>query len=323
MMLKSESALILGGAGFIGSHIAAEFLKMGVRVKIIDGFLQHTGANVENIRPILEEVDVYDKKVEDLDNLSSLVDESDLIVDSMGLTSHLFGMEHPITDVRINLLSHLHLIRALKNTKGKKVIYLGSRSQYGKGQGSVITEDSPQEPIDTQGISKTAAESLYRVYAKDFGFRVVSLRITNCFGENQKTQGPDIGLVGLFIRDILSGKPVEVFGDSKRKKNVIYIKDLVKIIAMTSRLEFDTFEAFNVAGTEVSLDTLLTSLIAVTGMGEYRIRDFPNKIKNIDVGETKFDGCKLNDRLGGLDSTAMDVSLGNTVTYFRKIRRVE
>jgi UDP-glucose 4-epimerase len=63
MRMKSKSALILGGAGFIGSHIAAEFLNMGVRVKIVDGFLQNTGANIENIRPFLGKVDVYDKSI--------------------------------------------------------------------------------------------------------------------------------------------------------------------------------------------------------------------------------------------------------------------
>jgi nucleoside-diphosphate-sugar epimerase len=127
--------------------------------------------------------------------------------------------------------------------------------------------------------------------------------------------------VGLFIRDILSGKPVEVFGDCKRKKNVIYVKDLVKIIARMSQFEFNTFEAFNVAGTEVSLEALLKDLIAVIGMGEFRLKDFPNKIKNIDTGEIKFNGCKLNAKLAGFKYTEMPISLAKTVSYFRKIQR--
>jgi nucleoside-diphosphate-sugar epimerase len=319
MMLKSERALILGGAGFIGSHIAAEFVKMGAQVKIVDGFLPNTGANIENIRPIIEDVEVYNKKVEGLENLADLIDACDLIVDSMGLTSHSFGMEHPLMDLNLNLTSHIHVIKALNNFTEKKVIYLGSRAQYGKGREPAINENSPQEPVDTQGTFKAAAENLYRIYAKAYGFKVISLRVTNCFGENQKTQGPDIGLVGLFIRDILSGNPVEVYSDSKRKKNIIYVKDLAKIIAYISELELDTFEAFNVAGIELSLEKLLKSIIRIAGTGEYCLREFPESIKCMDVGEAKFDDSKLTAQVGRQDFTELDVTLENTVTYFKNV----
>ena len=321
-MLNRRKILILGGAGFIGSNLAIEFFNKGARIKIVDGFLKHTGANIDNIKTILEEVEFYDCKVENCSDLRRLVQESDLIIDSMGLTSHVFGMEHLLVDVRINLISHIHVIDALKSSKHKKVIYLGSRGQYGRViKESVITEDTSQRAIDSQGVAKTAAESLYRIYAQKFGFRVLSLRITNCFGENQKFDASDIGLVGSFIRDVSAGKAVEVFGNSNRKKNLVYVKDLVRIIAKLSTVNFDTFEVYNVAGDEVSLATLLDTIIRCIGEGRYTTGDFPDSIRKIDVGEAQFNDDKLKAKLGTLNYTEIETSIRKTVTYFQRATR--
>jgi UDP-glucose 4-epimerase len=309
--------LILGGAGFIGSNVSREFLKSGMDVVVVDGFLQDTGANSNNLRAISEDIVLHAQKVEALDDLPDLVSESDIIVDAIGMTSHLFGMKHPFSDLSMNLLPHLHLIQALKNAGDKKVIYLGSRSQYGKYSGPAITEETPQVPVDVQGVSKTAAEGLFRIYAREYGFRAMSLRITNCYGEHQKTTGSDIGLVGMFIREILSGNTVEIFGDAQRKKNLIYVKDLAKIIVLLSRSNFDSFEALNVAGNEVSLDELLRRLISVAGSGEYRVVEFDETVKNIDTGEAAFDGGRLMRKLGNIDMTGLGEALENTVTFFK------
>ena len=318
MKLKLQSVLILGGAGFIGSHLAAEFLKRGAQVTIVDGLLPNTGGSVDNIRPIIEDVKFYNKKIEKLENLSDLVDASDIVVDSMGMTSHSYGMKNPLIDLRINLTSHIHVINALGNHAGKKVVYLGSRAQYGKAKDAVINEHSPQVPVDTQGTFKTAAENLYRIYGQVFGYQFTSFRITNSFGEKQKTEGSDIGLVGLFIRDILNGEPVDVYGDIRRKKNIIYVKDLAKLIALACEINTGKFEAFNVAGIELSLERLLNSIINIAGKGDFNVKAFPDNIKTIDVGEARFDGSKLTSLLGDFDYTPLDISVTNTLNYFEK-----
>ncbi len=318
---NNKKILILGGAGFIGSNLAEEFINLGAQVKIVDGFVQHTGANRDNIKSFVEKIDLYDCRVENLHNLSELVNDSDFIIDSIGLTAHIFGIENPLIDVQYNLICHLLIISALKGSKNKKVIYLGSRGQYGNIEGTVISEKTPQNPIDAQGINKVAAEIFYKIYAQKYGFKVVSLRITNCFGQNQKCYGNDIGLVGSFIRDMLSGKTVDIFGKKERRKNLIYIKDLVKIITRFNTRIVNSFEAYNIAGYELTIGNILDYIIGIIGRGKYVVKPFPKDIKNIDVGEAGFSDEKIRYLLGRLEFTNIRDALSNTIEYFKRQRR--
>ena len=315
---SGKRILILGGAGFIGSNLATEFVNLEARVQVVDGLIEHTGANVENIKPIRDNIEFLNSPVEKVKNLAEIIEQSDLIIDSMGLTSHNFGMKHPLTDVQLNLLSHLFVIKSLEGTINKKIIYLGSRGQYGRVAEGTVTENTQQAPLDSQGIAKAAAENYYRIYSHRFGFKALSLRITNCFGEKQKVTGPDIGLIGSFIRDILRGNTVEIYGDSARKKNLLYVRDLVKIIVELADSDFCTFDAYNLGGQEVSLKYLLDTIIHYVGKGNYIEKPFPKEIKGIDVGVAKFIDEKLKNRLNALRFTEMDHSIETTINYFRK-----
>ena len=112
-----ETVLILGGAGFIGSNIASALHAEGCRLRIVDGLLPHTGGDIRNLQHLQGNVDLIEKKVENLPNLDQFVAEADLIIDCMGLTAHHYGMQHPLEDVRLNITSHLHLIDALKHSR--------------------------------------------------------------------------------------------------------------------------------------------------------------------------------------------------------------
>ncbi len=311
-----KKILLMGGAGFIGSNLAEALVGYGAKVIIVDGFVRYTGADILNIQKTIDKIDLHECRIEDMDCLPELVECSDITIDSMGLTSHNFGVEYPILDSQLNLISHLSLISALKKAQNKKVIYLGSRGQYGNVKNSVIKEDTPQNPIDPQGINKVATEMLFKFYAKQYGIKVTSLRITNCFGENQRVVGDDIGLVGSLIKDILEGKTVEVYGSDKRKKNIIYIKDCVEIILNLIRSGFDRFEAYNVAGLEVSLANLLKNIIGNIGRGDYIVKAFPSSVKDIDVGDAEFSDEKMRNKIGEIEFHDLEKSLSNTITYF-------
>jgi UDP-glucose 4-epimerase len=308
--------LIAGGAGFIGSHIAARFVESGHGVTVVDGLLARTGGRRENLAGLLPRIRFFDTPVEQLPNLGELIAESDLLVDCMGWTCHLFALRDPLYDMQLNVGSHVALINAIPEGWAQTVISLGSRGQYGHPKVARITEATPSNPQDIQSSHKQAAEWNWQVFSKIRGFNVLSLRLANCFGPRQPARGEDIGLIGGFIRDLLQGREVELFGNG-RMRPVIYAGDVAEAVLLSAQVKFQGFQFFNLVGEDVMLERLLELLIREVGQGTYHVREFPAEIKYIDVGNAAFSAERLEAFLGGLPRTPLEDCLKLTVEYFR------
>jgi UDP-glucose 4-epimerase len=312
---KHGRALILGGAGFIGSHIANAFLECNWQLGIVDGLVSGTGGTQRNIADV--EAFTLLHKIEDVADLTERLQWADWIIDAMGFTGHLAGFDNPRMDIEPNLLSHLHLIQNLRSIPGKRIVYLASRGQYGASQSDVITEESPCQPLDPQGINKLAVEHLFRIYSKAYGFDAVSLRLTNCFGPQQKMSG-ETGLVASFIQSTLDGKQIELFGNAERTKDLLFAGDVARIVFEITQTAWSGFEVFNVGGTEVTLKKLLETIFIAAGSGSYSVKPFPDHVKRIDVGEARFSDDKLTKLLGNRHRAPLGEAIRSTVEYFKQ-----
>jgi UDP-glucose 4-epimerase len=316
--VKNNRLLLVGGAGFIGSHIARIFLTNDWQIGIVDGLVEGTGGARQNVKDFASKLEfaLY-QSIEETADLIEHVKWADCIVDAMAFTGHMVGFEKPLMDAGSNLLSHLRLIEALKSCPGKKIIYLGTRSQYGSVPADVITEESICLPVDPQGINKLAAEHFFRIYAKPYQFSAASLRITNCFGPNQRVNG-ERGLVGGFIHDVLNDKPIEIFGSAERRKNLLFGEDAARVVLEMAQKSWAGFNVFNVGGTEVSIQDLLKTIFQAAGKGNFSVKEFPEHVKRIDVGEATFSDEKLKRFLNGKKQTPLATAIGLTVEYFKQ-----
>ncbi len=319
-MSKQKTALIPGGAGFIGSHIADAFVKHGWAVTVIDGLLPKTGGRAENLAALKNKITFLTAPIEEAPSLGELVAKADVIVDCMAWTSHLLAKKDPLYDLRLNVESHWHLIQELANHKNKQIIYLGSRGQYGNAAVAEITEETPLVPEDVQGIHKQAAEDAFRFHSKSTGNAVVSLRFSNCFGPRQNNDGPDIGLVGGFIKDLLENKPIEVFG-GERVRYIISAGDLAQIIVRLAEKPSAGFQAYNLGGERVQIGDLVQRLIRIIGQGTSTIKPMPEEIRKMDIGNAAFSEEKLKKHIGSIELSDLSAGLSETVNYFRSFKR--
>jgi len=310
-----SKVLILGGAGFIGSNLA-ESLCLDHEVTVVDGLLNQTGGAAAHLEDLTNRIKFIPSRIEQVPNLTTLLADHSIVVDSMAWTSHLSAMEHPSYDLELNQTSHLFFIEALKSVPGKKIIYLGSRSQYGNLDSSEITEETKQEPVDIQGTHKTATESYYRILSKSRSLDTLSLRIPNTFGSNQPTKGPDIGLVGSMIRDALNGKEIEIFG-TDRYRHLLYVGELCKIIQAFLARDWKGFEPFNVAGHRMRINDLAELIVELAGSGRCSVREMPEKVRAVDAGSALFSDGKLRKVLNTVTETPIRDSLAETIRYFR------
>ena len=312
-----KTALILGGAGFIGSHIAERFHNEGWKVVVIDGMNPRTSARGENVRA-LQGISFIQRTVETVPNLDEFLSAADIIIDTMAWTAHRLALYEPEFDHALNQASHLHIATALAKYPAKRLVFLSSRGVYGNFTGGEITEETPLLPEDIQGVHKLAAESYYRIYAKLYKYAVVSLRFGNCFGERMPTRGEDIGLIGGFVRDALEGRAIEIFG-THRTRPVVYVQDVVEYVwRITTEASFDEpFAAFNINGQNIPIHTIAQQIVDSCGVGELTVKPLPHEIQTIDIGSTPVNCDKIKAFTGFVPSNDWTEAMKRTVDYFR------
>lgn len=308
---------ILGGAGFIGSRIAAQGVAAGHAVTVVDGLLAETGGRRDNLREIEPRIVFHNTTVGSFAGLASLLAGSDAVIDAMGWTCHRLALRDPGYDAQLNMAAHLDWLQSFRCRPGQIVMYLGSRVQYGRTPEGRVTEDTPMEPVDLQGIHKLAAEHYFRYYSGALKFPAVSLRISNCIGPNQPVSGSDIGLVGGFIRDLLAGKTIELFGQNRRRP-VVFVNDIARVALRLIEARLPGFTAFNAPAHDVEIEDLVVALIERTGMGSYVKRPLEGEVARIDGGNAVFDSSKLTSAIGAFELTSLSAALDATVQYFRR-----
>ncbi len=311
-----KKVLIFGGAGFIGSNLARFYVDHKWDVTIVDGLLDKTGGRFENLTNILDSIKFIDKRIENIKNLSELIDNNDLVIDCMAWTSHRAALMDPFYDLELNVKSHIHLLNAVKEGFVKPIIYLGSRGQYGNPAVFEITEDTPMIPEDVQGINKLAAENYFRVYSRLKKLNIVSIRFPNCYGMNQPTSGDDIGLIGSFIRDILDDKEIVIYGNN-RKRFILYVKDLCEYVYALGNNPYMGFNPYNISGVELTIEELVQTIVSIIGKGNYIKKDIPHEIKAIDIGTALFNDEKIQKKFS-IQNTNIIASLKETVMYFQR-----
>lgn len=308
--------VVFGGAGFIGSHCVDRFVERGDDVVVVDGLVPGTGGSRRNLAAVLDRIDFRPSAIGDVPDLAQLLHGAGVVVDAMAWTSHLAALDDPIKDLDLNLRSHLQLIEALAATPPSKVIYIGSRSQFGRVMG-VLDDATPMDPIDVQGIHKAAAEYHFRLAARRRSLTVVSVRLPNCFGERQPVTGHDIGLVGGFIRTALAGEPIAVFG-ANRHRCLLYARDAAAIVERVAAASVAGFCGVNAGGAHVAIADLADRVVAAAASGRVESRPLPPDVQAIDAGDARVDETGLAAVIGAPPRHDLDAALRATVAYFRE-----
>lgn len=308
----SSTVVVCGGAGFIGSHICKAFVTAGWRVTAIDALYPETGGRREHLDRVAATL-----VIGDVAERHELLREADLVVDAMGWTAHAAGMADPKRDLARNLLPHIETVLALRESANARVIYLGSRHEYGRAAG-VLDEAAPLTPGDVQSIHKAAADHHYRVAASASGLSAVSLRFGNTFGERQP-MGPQAGLVGRFIEDLLDDRTVRVF-QGKRTRSVIYAADLASIVVRLASVQTHGYVPLNVPGHELTVPELAELIHRAVGQGSWEEAPMPREVAATEVGEARLAGSALVGLIGAIELDPLDATLVRTVDDVRARR---
>lgn len=314
-------ALVTGGLGFIGSHLAARLVELGAEVTIIDSLIPDYGGNLYNVRDIENRVRISFTDIRDPWSMRYLVEGQDFIFNLAGQVSHLDSMEDPHTDLDINCKAQLSLLEALRETNpDARVIFAASRQQYGRPQSLPVTEEHQLVPVDVNGIDLVAGESYHLLYNDVHGIRAISLRLTNTYGPHLLMKHDRQGFITTFIRRAIEGKDIKVFGDGSQLRDFTYVSDAVDAFLSVALAEPAYGRALNVGGQEpVALLEVarLCQQIAAAG-GEVETAPWPNERKKIDIGSIHVSHDRLTELTGWNPRVSLREGLDRTIAFYKE-----
>jgi nucleoside-diphosphate-sugar epimerase len=265
-MPLSGIALVTGGAGFIGSHIASRLAASGARVRVIDDL--STGSR-ENLEEIKGDVDFIQASLADESATQRALEDVELVFHEAAIPSVPRSVENPRQTHIACVDSTFSLLIAAKDRKVRRIVYAASSSAYGDQPRLPKTEEMSPDPLSPYAVAKLVGEYYCQVFWRVYGLETVSLRYFNVFGPRQDPSSQYSGVVSRFISSLLSDEKPVIYGDGEQSRDFTYIDNVVDANMKASESTKAIGQVINIAnGQRVTLNQLLEALKTLTGKSE-------------------------------------------------------
>ncbi len=315
-----KNVLITGGVGFIGSNLAHYLVSLGANVLLVDSLIPKYGGNLYNIAPFREQVRLNIADVRDEHGLRFLVKDQDVIFNLAGQVSHTDSMVDPYSDLEINARSQLSLLEACRHGNPKaSIVFASTRQIYGRPQYLPVDEAHPLQPVDVNGINKTAGEWYHIVYHNVYGLKTVSLRLTNTYGPRMRVKDARQTFLGWWLRQLVEGQTLKIYGDGQQFRDFNYVDDVVMALLLSAVNDAANGQIYNLGASEsVNLLDLAELLVGIYGKGNYEIIPFPEDRLLIDIGNYQGDFGKICRELGWAPQVSLRDGLTKSIAYYDK-----
>jgi len=321
--MHGKEVLITGGVGFIGSNLARRLVMLGAKVTLVDSLIPIYGGNLHNIEDIKDQVTLNISDVRDAFSMAYLVQNKDYLFNLAGQTSHLDSMTNPQADLDINAAAQLSILEACRQHNQKiKIVFASTRQLYGKPEYLPVDEAHPIRPVDVNGINKLAGEWYHLLYNNVYGIRACALRLTNTYGPGMRVKDARQTFLGIWIRNVIEGKPILVFGDGLQLRDFNYVDDVVDALLMAALDARADGQVFNLGSKEVvNLKQLAQMFCELFPGSSYEIVPFPPERKVIDIGDYYSNYDKFQTTLGWEPKTDIRQGLVSCLSYYQKFHQ--
>jgi UDP-glucose 4-epimerase len=319
---SGADVLITGGVGFIGSALARRLLALQAKVTLVDSLIPEYGGNLFNIHDIRDRVTVHLTDVRDAAAMAALVKNRAFLFNLAGQTSHLDSMTDPLTDLDINAAAQLSILEACRlHNPAAKVIYASTRQVYGRPQYLPVDEKHPLNPVDVNGINKLAGEWYHLLYDRVYKIRASALRLTNSYGPGMRVKDARQTFLGIWIRQLIEGKPIEVYGSGRQRRDFNFVDDVVEALLLAAANPASEGQVFNLGHEEkLSLKDLAALIVRLNGGGRYELVAFPPDREVIDIGDYYGDFGAIKKALGWSPHVSLEEGLARTLAYYKQYR---
>ena len=305
-----------GGAGFIGSHIAAGLSAAGARVRVLDDL--STGHR-ENLEEIGGDIDFIEGSVADEQVLRKALDGVEVVFHEAAIPSVPRSVEAPRQTHIASVDGTFSLLLAARDQGVRRVVYAASSSAYGDQPTLPKAEQMLPDPLSPYAVAKLVGEYYCQVFTRVYGLETVSLRYFNVFGPRQDPSSQYSGVVSRFISSLLGDEQPVIFGDGEQSRDFTYVDNVVAANLSAANASGASGKVINVAnGERITLNELLAELKDLTGR-----RDVTAEYREPRVGDVRHslaDNSMARELLGYEVKVGLREGLKRTIDWWKSSR---
>ncbi|HMQ69053.1 MAG TPA: NAD-dependent epimerase/dehydratase family protein [Ignavibacteria bacterium] len=312
-MQRKERCLVLGGGGFIGSHITEELLDSGYDVTVFDKL----NFSRKNLSGFLGRIHIAEGDFNNEIEIENALEGADHVFHLVSSTLPASSNENPAYDVETNLISSLSLFKKCVERKIKKVVFLSSGGTvYGIPETIPVRETNSTNPICSYGIVKKAIEDYLFMFHKIYGLDYFVFRLSNPYGERQNPMAAQ-GVIPVFMNNAIEGRQINIWGDGEVVRDYIYIKDAVKVLARSLKVSSDLKVLNLSSGTGYSLNQIIDLIREISGK---KIKVEYQKGRSIDVPVSILDNTRVMEIFKWTPETGIKDGMSKTYNYLINLK---
>ena len=315
-MPLSGIALVTGGAGFIGSHLASGLIERGARVRVIDNLSTGYQANIDEIDG---DIDFVQANITDRQALSRALEDVEIVFHEAAIPSVPRSVNSPEETHEASVEGTFSLLLAARDRKVRRVVYAASSSAYGDQPESPKRENMRPDPLSPYAVAKLVGEYYCQVFTRSYGLETVSLRYFNVFGPRQDPGSEYSGVISRFIKALKSGESPTIYGDGEQSRDFTYISNVLDANLRAAESSAAVGKVINIGnGKSVTINKLLNTLKDLSGHTEISAEYLPPRLG--DVRDSLADISQAEALLGYTPKVGLVEGLKLTLDWWKNSR---
>lgn len=308
--------LVTGGAGFIGSHLVHRLLEKGCSVRVLDNL---SAGKTSNLTDVISDIDWLPGDLRDLPTLQKGLDQVEGVFHQGAIPSVPRSFREPMLYHDVNVTGTLQLMLEAAKLKVRRIVMASSSSVYGDSEVHPKVETLATRPLSPYAVTKLSMEAYGKVFSRNMGIEVVSLRYFNVYGPRQSAASQYAAVIPSFITAGLEGRPLTVEGDGEQTRDFTFVEDAVQANLLAMETPAAAGEVFNISGnSRVSLNQLIQCLQSLMPAKSLSIVHAPPRPG--DIRHSWADTSKARNSIGYEPQVSLEEGLRRTIRYFEKKR---